>query len=148
MMDRDTLVEAFRLAHKASANAHALSVVGTVAEALESALAARDAWGRPVVTRVIDAAEEGAASLGIGGAAGGDIYYEVADGLSWTSDAAGSVVSDARHPVGTHGFPSTATDMQTVFCQWMPGDSASRGGSARLPDVSPAVRRWLGIVER
>ena len=121
------------------------AVKGAVRRAL---LAARDAWGRPVVTRVIDAAEEGAASLGIGGAAGGDIYYEVADGLSWTADVAGSVVSDARHPVGTHGFPSTATDMQTVFCQWMPGDSASRGGSARLPDVSPAVRRWLRILER
>lgn len=50
MMDRDTLVEAFRLAHKASANAHALSVVGTVAEALESALAARDAWASVACT--------------------------------------------------------------------------------------------------
>ncbi|MCC6928049.1 MAG: alkaline phosphatase family protein [Gemmatimonadaceae bacterium] len=123
--------------------------VAAVKGAVRRALwAARDEWGRAVVTRVFDAADVGAEALGIGGAAGGDIYYEVADGLSWNAQATGSVVFDAKRPVGTHGYPSTAADMQTVFCQWMPGEGASHGAPARLTDVSPAVRRWLGVADR
>ena len=123
--------------------------VPAVKEAVRRALlAARDEWGRTVVTRVFDSAAEGAQGLGIGGPAGGDLYYEVANGLSWTTDVTGPIVVDAPGPVGTHGYPSTAADMQTVFCQWMPGEMPSRSGGARLPDVSPAVQRWLRISNR
>ncbi len=40
----DALIESFRLAHKASADAYAYSVVKSLTEALDAALKARDAW--------------------------------------------------------------------------------------------------------
>ncbi|HEX4935721.1 MAG TPA: alkaline phosphatase family protein, partial [Gemmatimonadaceae bacterium] len=123
--------------------------VAAVRRAAERALlGVRDEWGRPVVTRVFDASAPEAAALGIGGPSGGDLYYEVADGYAWAADVSGAVVSDAPLPVGTHGFPSSAADMQTVFCQWMPGALPGRVGAGRLTDVAPAVRRWLGIPTR
>lgn len=108
--------------------------------------AVRDEAGRAVVMRTFDAREAGAAALGMGGAAGGDVYYEVADGFAWTRDLADRVVTDKERAEGEHGFPSTSADMHTVFCEWMPGREASRRTQVvRLTDVAPAVRRWLGV---
>lgn len=121
--------------------------VGAVMDEVRRALlAVRDEWGRPVVLQVIDRRDPRAAALGIGGPAGGDVYYEVAEGYTWTWEPQGAVVDDADHAVGTHGYPSTSPDMHTVFCDWSP---VRRGGRrpevARLTDVAPAVKRWLAI---
>lgn len=121
--------------------------VGEVMDQVRRALlAVRDEWGRPVVTQVVDRRDPRAAALGIGGPAGGDVYYEVAEGYRWTWDPRGPVVDDAPRAAGTHGFPSTSSDMHTVFCQWSPGEQGTRRpGVARLTDVAPAVREWLGL---
>lgn len=121
--------------------------VGGVMDAVRLALlSVRDEGGRAVVTQVIDRRDARAASLGIGGAAGGDVYYEVAPGYRWTSEARGPVVDDAPRATGNHGFPSTAPDMHTVFCQWWPASGGGqRTGMARLTDVAPTVKAWMGI---
>ncbi len=108
-------------------------------------LGLRDEWGRPVVTRVFDVRDAGSESLGIGGPGGGDIYYEVADGLSWSTVATGPVLSPLRRPMGTHGFPSTAPEMHTVSCTWGSRVTPARLPVARLTDVVPAVESWLGV---
>jgi len=113
----------------------------------EALLAVRDERGLPVVTRVFDRREAGVSALGMGGAAGGDVYYEVADGTLWSAETTGPVVEPYATPRGAHGFPPTAADMQTVFCQWWPGaGGARRAPAALLTDVAPTVQRWLGVV--
>lgn len=120
--------------------------VGIVMDSVRRVLLAlRDEWGRPVVTRVFDVRDAGGDSLGIGGPGGGDIYYEVADGLSWSGTATGPVLSPLRRPMGTHGFPSTALEMHTVSCAWGSGVRPARLPVARLTDVVPAVEAWLGV---
>ena len=112
-------------------------------------LAVRDERGMPVVTQVFDRREARAAHFGIGGPAGGDVYYEVADGFGWTREAGGPVYDDAHHAVGAHGFPSTAADMHTVSCEWSPTVSGVRRDRiATLTEVAPAVKGWLGVVAR
>lgn len=121
--------------------------VGAVMDEVRRALlAVRDEWGRAVVTRVIDRRDPQAHALGIGGATGGDVYYDLADGYAWLSDAEGAVVGDASHATGGHGFPSTSSDMHSASCSWLPGATgAARAGVQRQPDIARAVTRWLGI---
>lgn len=118
------------------------SVVAAVRSAL---LAVRDEWGAPVVTEVIDRRDPRAATLGIGGPAGGDVYYEVARGFDWSWSPDRPVVEPRRHPVGAHGFPSSSPDMHTVSCAWGAGIVAGRTPTVRLVDIAPDVQRWLGI---
>ncbi len=125
------------------------SDVGAVLDSVQSILLAlRDEWGRPVVTRAFDVRDAGADSLGIGGPGGGDVYYEVADGLSWSAAATGPVLSPLRRPMGTHGFPSVASDMQTVSCTWGAGVEHARTPVTALTRVVPHVMSWLGTAER
>jgi hypothetical protein len=95
---------------------------------------------------VIDRRDPRAEALGIGGPAAGDVYYEVAEGYSWTWEPRGPMVDDAPRATGTHGYPSTSSDMHTVFCQWSPAEQGVRRPDiARLTDVTPAVKQWLGM---
>lgn len=115
-------------------------------------LAVRDAWGRAVVTRVFDRRDAQAHSLGLGGATGGDVYYELAEGYAWNWEPGGAVVEDlpgprgVPGPMGAHGFPSTSLDMHSAYCRWGAGVTASREeGARRQPEISGEVQRWLGI---
>jgi predicted AlkP superfamily phosphohydrolase/phosphomutase len=121
--------------------------VGEVIAAVRRALhAVRDEAGRAVVTQTFDAREVASRALGMGGAAGGEVYYEVAEGYAWTRDLASRVVVDAPRAEGEHGFPSTSADMHTVLCEWMPGIGAARPVAAPgVTDLAPAVRRWVGV---
>jgi hypothetical protein len=112
-------------------------------EAELALLAARGADGAPVVTRVFRAAEHD--SLGLGGPVGGDLYYEVAPGYSWTSSARGPVVDPTADADASHGFPSVSPDMYTVFCAEGVAFPPRRLGPARTIDVAPTVAEWLGI---
>jgi predicted AlkP superfamily phosphohydrolase/phosphomutase len=114
-----------------------------IEDAERALLAARGADGSPVVTRIFRAAEHD--SLGLGGPVGGDLYYEVAPGYSWTSSARGSVVDSMTEPDANHGFPSVSPDMYTVFCAEGVAFPARRMGPARTIDVAPTVGEWLGI---
>jgi hypothetical protein len=114
----------------------------TLAAAERALLAARGADGLPIVTRVWRATEHD--SLGLGGPAGGDLYYDVAPGYKWMNQPTGALTADAE-PTGEHGFPSVSPEMRTVFCAVGPGFSARRVGPARTIDVAPTVSEWLGI---
>jgi hypothetical protein len=112
-------------------------------EAEQALLAARGADWAPVVTRIFRAAEHD--SLGLGGPIGGDLYYEVAPGYSWTSSARGPVVDPTADADANHGFPSVSPDMYTVFCAEAVAFPPRRLGPARTIDVAPTVAEWLGI---
>lgn len=114
-----------------------------VLDAAERALlASRGDDGAPIVTRTWRAAEHD--SLGIGGPAGGDLYYELAPGYSWTAAVGGPLTQPAR-PGGTHGFPSTSPDMRTAFCAEGAAFAPRRIAPARTIDAAPTVAAWLGI---
>ena len=114
-----------------------------LAQAEQALLTARGADGAPVVTRIFRTAEHD--SLGLGGPIGGDLYYEVGPGYSWTSSARGPVVEQMTDPDANHGFPSVSPDMYTVLCAEGLAFPARRHGPARTIDVAPTVAAWLGI---
>jgi len=115
-----------------------------VLEAAERALlGVRGSDGAPVVTRIFRAAEHD--SLGLGGPVGGDLYYEVAPGYSWTDSTRGPVVDPTAEADANHGFPSVSPDMYTVFCAEGVAFPARRSGPARTIDVAPTVAEWLGL---
>jgi hypothetical protein len=105
-------------------------------------LGARDESGKPIVTRVWRAVDH--PDLGIGGPAGGDLYFEVELGFHVSSDAAGPVSSFNR-PEGKHGFAPMASDMHTVLCAASPGLEPRRAGLLNTIDLAPSVSHWLGI---
>lgn len=101
----------------------------------------RDIDGAPVVTGVRRPVSED--SLGLGGPAGGDLYWDVRDGWGVSADVRGPAFGADRDPSGAHGFTSTDFDMQTVFCAWGPGIPAGRHADGRIIDVMPTVAEWL-----
>ena len=124
---------------------------GIVAPAEEAALmaaaeralrAATGPDGQPIVTQVWRATDTD--TLGLGGPTGGDLYYEVAPGYRLSADASGPVAS-AAEPLAGHGYPSTAPDMQTIFCATGAGVRPRRTAAARTIDAAPTVSEWLGI---
>ncbi len=118
--------------------------VEAVLSRVETALtAARDDDGNPIVTATF---RSGAAndSLGIGGVAGGDLYFEVAPGIHVLSGRTGQVITPEA-PAGEHGYPSTSHDMQPALCAVAPWIRAHRFGMARAIDIAPTVSEWLGI---
>jgi hypothetical protein len=114
-----------------------------VARAVIAALrAVRDSAGTAVVTGAWTAAELD--SLGAGGPAGGDVYFELAPGYRSSWDTRGPVTGPS--PVdGGHGFLSTAPDMHTVLCAYGDGIAPRRTGPARTIDAAPTVAEWLGM---
>ena len=114
-----------------------------VLDAAERALvAARDDKGQPIVTRTFRA--DAVDTLGIGGAVGGDLYYELAPGFRSAPDSRGPLFALDGRPSATHGFLSTAPDMWTIFCAYGAAFPARRTPETRAIDVAPTVAEWLG----
>jgi hypothetical protein len=114
-----------------------------VAEAVAAALlAARDPEGRPIVTRIWRPQPND--SLGIGGPAGGEVYFDLAPGYYPSAAGSESVVTP-RTPAGSHGFPSIEPDMRSAFCALGPGIGGRRLPTVRVIDAAPTVSAWLGI---
>src|SRR5690606_28374537 len=113
-----------------------------LAAAEAALLAVRDAAGQPVVTRVYRPAEH--PELGIGGPAGGDLYYATAPGVRWWSDPRGPAIAEADIDAG-HGFPPEEPDMWTAFCAEGGEFAPRRIGAVRTTVVAPTVAEWLGI---
>jgi arylsulfatase A-like enzyme len=117
--------------------------VEQVAQAAAAALlAARDPEGRPIVTRIWRPQPND--TLGIGGPAGGEVYFDMARGY-YPSPALGDSVVTARSPRGAHGFPSIDPDMRSAFCAVGPGIGGRRLPTVRVIDAAPTVSAWLGI---
>ena len=116
------------------------NVLSRVSAAL---LAARDEAGEPIITHVW---RSGPAtdSLGIGGIAGGDLYFETARGIHVIAGRRGAMLAN-EDPSGEHGYPSTSRDMQPVMCAVGAAIRPHRFGMARSIDIAPTVSDWLGI---
>ncbi|MFO7261080.1 MAG: alkaline phosphatase family protein [bacterium] len=113
-----------------------------LAAAEAALLAVRDPAGQPVVTRVYRPDEH--PELGIGGPAGGDLYFATAPGVRWSFEASGPAVSEAGIDAG-HGFPPEEPDMWTAFCAEGAAFGRRRIGAVRTTAVAPTVAEWLGI---
>jgi hypothetical protein len=119
------------------------SELGRVADSVIAVLrAVRDPAGVAVVTEARRPRADD--SLGIGGPAGGDVYYGLAPGYGY-SGALGDSLTSAREPTGYHGLPSTEPDMRTTLCAIGPGVGGRRLPIARVIDAAPTVSDWLGI---
>jgi predicted AlkP superfamily phosphohydrolase/phosphomutase len=118
------------------------SVAAVAARVIAALLAVRGDDAEPVVTAAWTAAELD--SLGAGGPAGGDVYYELASGYRFSWDSRGAVTSPATLDAG-HGFLPTSPDMHTVLCAMSDGIAPRRIGPARTIDAAPTVAEWIGI---
>ncbi|TVR64683.1 MAG: hypothetical protein EA422_05925 [Gemmatimonadales bacterium] len=88
-------------------------VAEVVAEARAALEAVRGPDGEPVVTRTFTPEEN--PEFGLGGPAGGDLYFATAPGYRWSWRHWGEPVEEAGI-WGSHGFPPDEPDMFTVFC--------------------------------
>jgi predicted AlkP superfamily phosphohydrolase/phosphomutase len=75
--------------------------------------------------------EEYGEKLGIGGAAGADIYYEIAPGYATSERRSNQVVTKKKTPTGDHGFLSTRDEMLASFIAR--GPKLPRG--AKIPTI-------------
>ena len=114
-------------------------VVDSVIQALRQA---KGPDGTPIVTEIRKPSPND--TLGIGGPAGGDIYYGLAPGYYYSAVVSDSI-STARSPAANHGFPSIDPDMRTVLCAIGPGIGGRRLPTARVIDAAPTVSAWLGM---
>jgi hypothetical protein len=115
--------------------------------AAESLLALADPeTGRHVVTKVFRPDE--ISGLGIGGPAGGDLYFDTAPGYMPTSRYVADIFRPARRGAGNgeHGFYPHRTKMKAVF--FMAGPGVRRNltvPGVRQIDIAPTLARLLGI---
>jgi hypothetical protein len=118
---------------------------GVLARVREALAAVRDAdTEQPVVTGFFTPAEHGE-RYGIGGPAGGDLYFDVLPGYA-ASDLKGDDVVVERGAGGTHGFLPSRDDMLAICVARGPG---FRPG-AKLPlirsiQIAPMIAGILGI---
>jgi hypothetical protein len=99
-----------------------------------------------VVTKVFRPDE--ISGLGIGGPAGGDLYFDTAPGYMPTSRYVADIFRPARRGAGNgeHGFYPHRTKMKAVF--FMAGPGVRRNltvPGVRQIDIAPTLARLLGI---
>ncbi|MBA3988235.1 MAG: hypothetical protein C0463_03775 [Idiomarina sp.] len=112
-------------------------------EVMAALSAATDDQGEAVVTRVYRADQH--PELGIGGAAGGDVYWAEAYGYRSSRTTRGDEVVAETSPLGWHSLASTDPYMQTVTCAYGGGFDTRRAPASKLIDVAPTVADYLGI---
>ncbi|MBA2670669.1 MAG: alkaline phosphatase family protein, partial [Gemmatimonadetes bacterium] len=98
--------------------------------------------GEPIVTALWRSSDH--PGLGMGGPAGGDLYYELRFGYDVSQDTRGPLISTGR-PEGKHGYPPMAADMRTALCMVSPMIGTRRIGAVQTIDLAPTVAEWLGI---
>ncbi len=103
---------------------------------------ARGVDGEPIVTRIWRTDQH--PDLGVGGPAGGDLYFDLRLGYHVSHDASGPMTRDTR-PEGKHGYPPMASDMHTSLCIASPLVGPQRLDLVRTIDLAPTVATWLGI---
>lgn len=98
----------------------------------------------PAMTQFFTPQEDGK-QFGIGGPAGGDLYFDFAPGYSASPRATGALIEPMK-PRGVHGFLPTREDMQAICILTGPGIApASRWPRIRSVDVAPLIADLLGI---
>jgi predicted AlkP superfamily phosphohydrolase/phosphomutase len=116
-------------------------VVAAARRALESVV---DGAGNQVVTRTFIPEEH--PEMGIGGAAGGDLYWGTAPGYRSVGSLTGEGAAIPGRLTAGHGFPPDEPDMYTVFCGTGPGmGSGVRIGPVRTTVVAPTLAEYTGM---
>ncbi len=115
------------------------AVIAAARAALEGV---RGPDGAPVVTRIFVPSEDRA--LGLGGVAGGDLYWATAPGYnSGSGHRADRSAGPDRLRAG-HGFPPDEPDMHTVFCALGEGFTPARIHGVRTQVIAPTVAEYVG----
>lgn len=117
-------------------------VPAVVAEARMALEAVRGPNGEPVVTRTFTPEEN--PEFGLGGAAGGDLYFGTAPGYRWSWRHRGEAV-EAAGIWGSHGFPPDEPDMFTVFCAEGAGFSTKRIPQRPTTVMAPTLADLVGL---
>ena len=101
--------------------------------------------GAPVFTQFFRPGDT-AAPPGIGGPAGGDLYFELAPGYGASDALIGDMIVRARMPNGQHGFLSTRPEMLATFIARGPRiKSSGLIQTIHAIDLAPLVSEILGI---
>jgi predicted AlkP superfamily pyrophosphatase or phosphodiesterase len=113
----------------------------------QALLAATDpTTGRRIVTGLFRPGQ--ILGIGIGGPAGGDLYFDLLPGYVPTSQLASSIVERLPSPIGlgVHGFFPQRAKMQSICFMSGPGVAAGvQIPGMRQIDVAPTLARLLGI---
>jgi len=117
------------------------SVMNAVEEALLSARGVND---EQVINRVYRAENHGD-DLGLGGPAGGDIYWNIRDGYRTSRSHRNANAVNETNLWTTHGYDSTDPDMHTAFCGYGGGFSAGRFPGVRTIDIAPTAGAYIGF---
>ncbi len=116
-----------------------------VVEKVRAALNQAGNAGIQVVTDAFDPLREGE-KMGIGGAAGGDVYLDLVPGYDFDPRLGKGDWIVTREPYGTHGFNPLRASMRTIMVFNGPGVAARRKlGEARNIDFAPTLAQLLGI---
>lgn len=114
-----------------------------LAEIQEAFAAATGPDGEPIIERLYLPAEH--PELGLGGAAGGDLYWAEAQGYRSSRLARAEHYAAETSPLGWHSVAATDPAMRTVTCAYGSDFPAARIPAATLRDVAPTVAEYLGI---
>lgn len=116
------------------------SVVAAARRAIE---AVRGPLGESVVTRTFTPGEH--PDLGIGGPAGGDLYWATAPGYRSGSGHRAPGAAGLAPLAAGHGFPPDEPDMHTAFCALGNGFSPGRIQGVQTTVVAATVAEYAGI---
>ncbi len=112
---------------------------GRVVDEARRALAAT-----PGITSFFTPEQDGG-RLGIGGPAGGDLYFDFAPGYGASARASGPLVADVS-PRGVHGFLPTRRDMHAILIATGPRVPAGvLWPEIRIIDIAPLIAELLGF---
>ena len=114
-------------------------VVAAARQALEGVVGPD---GGPVVTRTFVPA--GDREFGLGGVAGGDLYWATAPGYSSGSGHRAERAAGPDRLRAGHGFPPDEPDMYTVFCALGEGFAPGRIPGVRTHVIAPTVADYVG----
>lgn len=89
--------------------------------------------------------EEHGDKLGIGGPAGGDLYFELAPGYKASDATEGKIIALSREMTGEHGYLSTRPEMLASFIARGPRIKRGTIPTVRSIDVAAFVSDLLGI---
>ncbi len=110
----------------------------------EALLAYRDRDGEQVVRRVYRSDEFGD-ELGIGGPAGGDLYWNMHPHYRASRFADRRSADNPTRLWTAHGFDSTDRDMYTAFCAYGSNFATNRIKGVRTIDIAPTIGEYIGF---
>jgi predicted AlkP superfamily phosphohydrolase/phosphomutase len=117
----------------------------SVVKRLRNALGEIRDNGKTVITALYDARSDGP-RMGIGGAAGGDIYLDLLPGYDFDPRTGPGEIITQQIPYGMHGANPARSSMRTIIVLNGPGVAAGkRLKDVRLIDFAPTLAKLLRL---